>query len=73
MFQVKTKVQAHASSLIPVHGFSFTKISEITSSTKDYNFLVDVIGVLSGMSTEREYVRDGKVTRMIVIELTDHR
>lgn len=32
-----------------------------------------VIGVLSGMSTEREYVRDGKVTRMIVIELTDHR
>jgi hypothetical protein len=25
------------------------------------------------MSAEREYVMDGKVTRMIVIELTDHR
>jgi len=36
-------------------------------------FFLDVIGVLSGMSAKREYVRDGKVTKIIVIELTDHR
>jgi len=34
---------------------------------------VDLIGLLSGISYEREYVRDGKVTKMIVVELTDQR
>jgi len=33
--------------------------------------LVDVIGLMIGISVEREYVRDGKVTKMIVFELTD--
>lgn len=33
---------------------------------------VDVIGLLSGISFEREYVRDGKMTKIIVIELTDY-
>jgi len=34
---------------------------------------VDVIGFMTGISAEREYVRDGKVTKMIVFELTDER
>jgi hypothetical protein len=34
---------------------------------------VDVIGFMTGISAEREYVRDGKVTKMIVFELTDDR
>jgi hypothetical protein len=33
----------------------------------------DVIGLVTGMSAEREYVRDGKITKMIIVELTDHR
>jgi hypothetical protein len=33
----------------------------------------DVIGVMTGMSVDREYVRDGKITKMVVVELTDHR
>jgi hypothetical protein len=33
----------------------------------------DVIGVMTGMSADTEYVRDGKITKMVVIELTDHR
>jgi hypothetical protein len=36
-------------------------------------FFTDVIGVLTGMSAEREYLRDGKITKMIIVELTDHR
>ena len=32
---------------------------------------VDVIGLLNGISSEREYVRDGKVTKMIVVELVE--
>jgi hypothetical protein len=34
---------------------------------------IDVIGLITGMSNEREYVRDGKVTNMVVLELTDTR
>jgi hypothetical protein len=36
-------------------------------------FILDVIGLMTGISAEREYVRDGKVTKMIVFELTDDR
>jgi hypothetical protein len=28
---------------------------------------------MTGISPEREYVRDGKITKMVVIELTDAR
>jgi hypothetical protein len=35
--------------------------------------LVDVVGLMTDISAEREYVRDGKVTKMIVLELTDDR
>jgi hypothetical protein len=34
---------------------------------------VDVIGYLTGLSAEREYIRDGKITKMVVAELTDHK
>jgi hypothetical protein len=32
-----------------------------------------VIGVVTGMSDEREYIKDGKITKMVIMELTDHR
>ncbi|GAU40429.1 hypothetical protein TSUD_397480 [Trifolium subterraneum] len=54
------------------YGFKFSTISEISNHTLDYDYLVDIIGLLTAISTEREYVRDGKVTKMLVIELTDH-
>lgn len=31
---------------------------------------LDVIGMMTAIAPEREYVRDGKVTRMVVLELT---
>jgi hypothetical protein len=37
------------------------------------NCLADVMGLVTGISPEREYVRDGKLTKMIVVELTDSR
>jgi hypothetical protein len=27
----------------------------------------DVIGIMAGMSTEREYIRDGKVIKMVIV------
>jgi hypothetical protein len=32
----------------------------------------DTIGLVTGLSSKREYLRDSKVTKMIVVELTDH-
>ncbi|XP_045819253.1 uncharacterized protein LOC123908718 isoform X2 [Trifolium pratense] len=32
----------------------------------------DVIGLISGISNEREYIRAGKVIKMVVLELTDN-
>jgi len=34
---------------------------------------IDVIGLMTGISVEKEFVRDGKVTKMLVIEITDQR
>jgi len=40
----------------------------------NFLFYVDIIGLMTGISSEREYVRDGnKVTKMIVFELTGDR
>jgi hypothetical protein len=37
-------------------------------------FLIsDVIGLMTGVSAEREYIGDGKVTKMVVVELADAR
>lgn len=74
MFQMNTKVEEshdHESSLIPNYGLTLTNISQITSRTQDYEYLVDVIGLITGISAEREFVRDGKLTKILVIELTD--
>ena len=35
----------------------------------DSYICADVIGVLTGVGTEKEYEKDGKKTKMIVIEL----
>lgn len=74
IFQMKTKVKEshdYEISLIPNHGLTLTDISQITSRTQDYEYLVDVIGLMTGISAEREFVRDGKLTKILVIELTD--
>jgi len=34
---------------------------------------VDVIGLMTGISSKQEYVKDEKVTKMVVFELTDER
>ncbi|KAK2408961.1 replication factor A protein [Trifolium repens] len=48
------------------------KGGKIHATTHDYEFIVDVIGYMTGLSVEREYIRDEKITKMIVAELTDH-
>lgn len=72
VFQMTTKVQPCTSSLIPMYGLSFTSIVDVASHTVEYDFLVDVIGLVTAVSEERELVRDGNITKMVVFEITDH-
>jgi hypothetical protein len=52
----------------------FFIVSNVLCSNRWWiNFVLDVIGVMTGMSAEREYIKDGKITKMVIIELTDHR
>jgi len=36
-------------------------------------FCVDVVAIMIGISDQREYICDGKITKMILLELTDDR
>lgn len=36
-------------------------------------YVADVIGLMTGISAERKYIRNGNITRMILMELTDER
>lgn len=58
IFQMKTKVQKIEGSAIPNNGLSSSKIEELSKYTADYPFLVDVVGLMTGISAEREYLRD---------------
>ncbi|KAK2409557.1 replication factor A protein [Trifolium repens] len=72
VFQLKTKVKLSECSSITPYGLTVTNISDVCAHTHDYEFLVDVIGYMTELSAEREYIRDGKITKMVVVELTDH-
>ncbi|CAJ2652163.1 unnamed protein product [Trifolium pratense] len=70
-FEMKTKFQACEGNTIDHFGLSLSTIAQISAYGLAHNFLVDVVGLITGISAEREYIRDGKVTRMIVVELTE--
>ncbi|KAK2409926.1 replication factor A protein [Trifolium repens] len=72
MFTMKTKVRNCPNHTIDRYGFSYTNINQICSFGADYCYLIDVIGVVTGITIEREYIHDAKMTRMIILELTDH-
>ncbi|AES99245.1 replication factor A protein 1 [Medicago truncatula] len=71
VFQMTTKVQACEGASIPSLGISLCKIADVCQHTSDHDYLVDVLGFMTGISVEREYVRDGKVTKMVIFEITD--
>ncbi|WJX45738.1 hypothetical protein P8452_32599 [Trifolium repens] len=72
VFQSKTQLVSCEACDIPYLGLSFVDVAEICAHTRDYEYLVDVIGVMTGISAEREYIKDDKITKMVIIELTDH-
>ncbi|KAK2454754.1 protein trichome birefringence [Trifolium repens] len=73
LFQIKTRLQSVKNSPITNYGLSLTSLAEVCSHNHDYEFLVDVICLMTEISAEREYIRDGKITKMVIVELTDAR
>ncbi|GAU38390.1 hypothetical protein TSUD_147580 [Trifolium subterraneum] len=63
---METRVQLCEGPDIRSFGFSFTDLDVLSSYDADFGFLL-------GVSSEREYVHDGKMIKMIVLELTDPR
>ncbi|XP_039688455.1 uncharacterized protein [Medicago truncatula] len=68
-FTINTKVKLSKTVLVPTNVYSFTSAYDVFNESYDNNFLVDVIGVMTGVGVEREYERDGVKTKMNVIEL----
>ncbi|KAJ1416126.1 hypothetical protein SESBI_17647 [Sesbania bispinosa] len=64
-FEYHTKVVLMRDCTIPRFQFSFVSLADIMAPSFDNNYLVDVMGVLTGIGTEKEYERN----RMNVMEL----
>ncbi|XP_052107597.1 uncharacterized protein LOC107459665 [Arachis duranensis] len=50
--------------------FSLCPFDEFLKMTENYVYLVDVISLLTSVGEEKEYVKDGKVMKMIILELS---
>ncbi|RYQ88819.1 hypothetical protein Ahy_B09g095791 [Arachis hypogaea] len=70
VFLHQTTVVAVDEDVIPKTYFNMFSFSELLNMTQDYDFLVDVIGFLTSVGEEKEYAKEGKFVKMIVLELT---
>ncbi|XP_027905731.1 uncharacterized protein LOC114165274 [Vigna unguiculata] len=66
-FQFGTKVNLVESTLVPNISTAYTPFSTIQAPGFDTDYLVNVIGMLTGVGTERELEKGGKKTKMNVI------
>ncbi|KAL4306755.1 hypothetical protein AHAS_Ahas16G0210000 [Arachis hypogaea] len=60
VFLNRTTVIPVPDDAIPKTCFSFCPFDELLKMTEDYAYLVDVIGLLTSVDEEKEYVKDGK-------------
>ncbi|WJX67554.1 hypothetical protein P8452_52010 [Trifolium repens] len=69
-FQFTSLIQMLANQNIDRSPYSFTPIADIVGGSYDTDFLVDVIGLLTGVGSEREVTnQNGSTTKLNVIEL----
>ncbi|QHN81714.1 Replication factor-A carboxy-terminal domain protein [Arachis hypogaea] len=65
----KTSVVSVVSPRIPHSGLCFTSIDEIDQMTKDHNFLIDFVGIITGVRKERDVASYGKLIKAVVLEV----
>ncbi|QHO53565.1 Replication factor-A carboxy-terminal domain protein [Arachis hypogaea] len=68
LFQYKTSVVSVVSPRIPHSGLCFTSIDEIDQMTKDDNFLIDFVGIITGVRKERYVASYRKLIKAVVLE-----
>ncbi|XP_020979366.1 uncharacterized protein LOC110271971 [Arachis ipaensis] len=68
-FLHRTTVIGVNDNIIPRTCFSVYPFTELLKITDDHPYFVDVIGLLTSVGEEKEYAREGKIVKMIVVEL----
>ncbi|XP_057760062.1 uncharacterized protein LOC130980392 [Arachis stenosperma] len=69
LFQYNTSVVSVVSPRIPRSGLCLASIDEIDQMTKDHNFLIDFVGIITGVRKERDVASDGKLVKAVVLEV----
>ncbi|XP_061344054.1 uncharacterized protein LOC133290023, partial [Gastrolobium bilobum] len=72
-FNLRTDVRSTIDSAIPTNGFDFVDFDVIEKESSDSPYLVDVIGLVSGIGEVREHIISGRKTKMVVVELDNLR
>ncbi|XP_061349070.1 replication protein A 70 kDa DNA-binding subunit D-like [Gastrolobium bilobum] len=72
-FNLRTDVKSTIDSAIPTNGFDFVDFDVIEKESSDSPYLVDVIGLVSGIGEVREHIISGRKTKMVVVELDNLR
>ncbi|KAJ1393018.1 Nucleic acid-binding, OB-fold [Sesbania bispinosa] len=71
IFHAKTKISRCEASSLPLHGICPMNSEDIMRTNGQSDYLVDVVGVLTAISAEKRSFRDGRMTRVMQMELTD--
>ncbi|RYQ82786.1 hypothetical protein Ahy_B10g101354 [Arachis hypogaea] len=69
LFQYKTSVVSVVSIRIPHSGLCFTSTNEIDQRTKDDDFLIDFVGIITGVRKEKDVASYGKMIKAVVLEV----
>ncbi|QHO53454.1 Replication protein A 70 kDa DNA-binding subunit C [Arachis hypogaea] len=72
LFQYKTSVVSMVSPRIPYSGLCLRSIDEIDQMTTEYNFLIDFVGIITGVRKERDVASYGKLLKVVVLEVFSH-
>ncbi|XP_057426086.1 uncharacterized protein LOC130719476 [Lotus japonicus] len=73
LFNDKTKMTLDEDTMIPLNAFSFKNSAEILATGGECNYIIDMIGLVTNVSSERQYTKGGSLTRLVELELTDEK
>ncbi|QHO59310.1 Replication protein A 70 kDa DNA-binding subunit A [Arachis hypogaea] len=73
IFLFRTTVTTIPDDIIPKSCFSIYPFEDILQMSQDHDYLVDVIGLLTLVGEEKNYDRDGKTVKMVVVKLSSQK
>ncbi|XLT73205.1 hypothetical protein HN873_029631 [Arachis hypogaea] len=73
IFLFRTTVTTIPDDIISKSCFSIYPFEDILQMSQDHDYLVDVIGLLTLVGEEKNYDRDGKTVKMVVVELSSQK